>query len=172
MAPFIDSDDVVVRDGQMWLEVELPSELLFSSGRADLSDAAAPVVATMAAALRGVETPIRVEGFTDNVPVSGGRFASNWQLSAARAAALVERFAAGGIDPEILSAIGYGEFHPVADNIDADGRRSNRRVVVAIAKHESVAGGAPVTEVNVQEELLPPQTLQRVTKLPDAIGIL
>jgi len=172
MAPFIDSKDVIVRDGQMWLEVELPSELLFASGRDEISAAAKPVIDTMAASLRGVETPIRVEGFTDNVPISGGRFSSNWQLSAARAAALVERFTGAGIDPEIISAIGYGEFHPVADNNDPNGRRANRRVVVAVAKHESVAGGAPVAEVNLPAESVPAQTLQRVTKLPDALGIL
>jgi len=172
MAPLIEGTDVIVRDGQLWLEVELPSELLFASGRADLNPGAAPIVNSMASALRGVKTPIRVEGFTDNVPLRGGRFGSNWQLSAARAAALVDRFTGAGIDPQVMSAIGFGEFHPVAINDDAQGRRKNRRVVVAIAKHESVAAGGPVGRANVRAESLPPQTLRRVTKLPEAIGIL
>jgi len=172
LAPFIEDESVVVRDGQVWLEVELPSELLFSSGRAELNDKAGPVIETMASALRGVETPIRVEGFTDNVPITGGRYGSNWQLSAARSAALVDRFAGSGIDPVIMSAIGYGEFHPVADNTDADGRRANRRVVVAVAKHESVSGGSPVTEVNTRAEVVPAQTLQRITQLPESLDIL
>jgi chemotaxis protein MotB len=172
LAPFIEDESVVVRDGQMWLVVELPSELLFASGRAELTDAAAPVIATMGAALRGVETPIRVEGFTDNVPLNGGRYGSNWGLSAARAAALVDRFAATGIDPAIMSAIGYGEFHPVADNSEPDGRRANRRVVVAVAKHESVDGGQPVADAVNRVESLPAQTLQRITELPEALDIL
>ncbi len=172
LAPFIEDESVVVRDGQMWLVVELPSELLFASGRAELTDAAAPVIATMGAALRGVETPIRVEGFTDNVPLDGGRYGSNWGLSAARAAALVDRFAATGIDPAIMSAIGYGEFHPVADNSEPDGRRANRRVVVAVAKHESVDGGQPVADAVNRVESLPAQTLQRITELPEALDIL
>ena len=172
LAPFIEDESVVVRDGQMWLVVELPSELLFASGRAELTDAAAPVIATMGAALRGVETPIRVEGFTDNVPLNGGRYGSNWGLSAARAAALVDRFAATGIDPAIMSAIGYGEFHPVADNSEPDGRRANRRVVVAVAKHESVDGGQPVADAANRVESLPAQTLQRITELPEALDIL
>ncbi len=172
LAPFIDDETVVVRDGQKWLVVELPSELLFASGRAELTEAAGPVIATMGAALRGVETPIRVEGFTDNVPVNGGRYGSNWGLSAARSAALVDRFTATGIDPANLSAIGYGEFHPVADNSEPDGRRANRRVVVAVAKHESVDGGKPVAGVNNTVESLPAQTLQRITELPEALDIL
>lgn len=172
VSPFIESDDVVVRDGQLWLEVELPSELLFASGRASISEDADSVINTMAGALRGVSTPIRVEGFTDNVPISGGRFGSNWQLSAARAASLVERFTRSGVNPEVISAIGYGEFHPIAENNSADGRRANRRVVVAIAKHDSVAGGAPVTEVNVRAAAAVAQTLQRITQLPEPLGIL
>ena len=172
LAPFIEDESVIVRDGQMWLVVELPSELLFASGRAELTDAAGPVIATMGVALRGVDTPIRVEGFTDNVPVNGGRYGSNWGLSAARSAALVDRFAATGIDPGIMSAIGYGEFHPVADNSEPDGRRANRRVVVAVAKHESVEGGKPVAGANNTVESLPAQTLQRITELPEALGIL
>jgi chemotaxis protein MotB len=172
MAPFIEDTDVIVRDGQLWLEVELPSELLFATGRADLNASAPPFVNRMAAALRGVETPIRVEGFTDNVPMRGGRFGSNWQLSAARAAALVDRFTDSGIDPTVMSAIGFGEFHPIADNASEQGRRKNRRVVVAIAKHATVAAGGPVADVNPGAESLSLQTLRRVTKLPDPLGIL
>jgi chemotaxis protein MotB len=94
-------------------------------------------------------------------------------LSAARAAALVDRFAATGIDPKLMSAIGFGEFHPVADNATEEGRRKNRRVVVAVAKYETVASGGPVADdVVMREEALPTRTLRRVTRLPGAIGIL
>lgn len=172
MAPLIEDTDVKVRDGQLWLEVELPSELLFASGRAEVNADATPVVNRMAAALRGVGTPIRVEGFTDNVPVRGGRFGSNWQLSAARAAALVDRFATAGLNPELMSAIGFGEFHPIAQNTSEQGRRKNRRVVVAVAKHETVGSTGPVAKAAAREEVLPAQTLRRVTTLPGAIGIL
>ena len=172
IAPFLDDADVTVRDGEMWVEVELPSELLFASGRAELSAAAPPFVQRMATALRGIETPIRVEGLTDNVPLRGGRFGSNWQLSAARAAALVDRFTTDGIDPTVMSAIGFGEFHPIASNDSEQGRRRNRRVVVAIAKHSMLALGGPVPEANSGAERLTPQTLQRVTRLPDPLGIL
>ncbi len=172
MAPFIEDTDVIVRDGRLWLEVELPSELLFASGRAEINRRADPVIKRMTAVLGGVTTPIRVEGFTDNVPLRGGRFGSNWQLSAARAAALVDRFTDAGIDPELMSAIGFGEFHPLADNGDEAGRRKNRRVVVAVAKYETVGTGGPVANSEVREESLRPQTLRRVTTLPGAIGIL
>lgn len=172
MDPLVKDTDVVVRDGQQWLQVELPSELLFASGQADLNRHAEPVLNRMARALYGVATPIRVEGFTDNVPINGGRFSSNWQLSAARAAAVVNQFASGGIDPKLLSAIGFGEFHPIAENDSDQGRTKNRRVVVAIAKHDSVGLGGPVASATQRVESVPTRTLQRVTRLPGALGVL
>jgi chemotaxis protein MotB len=170
MSPLID-DSVIVRDGRSWLEVELPSELLFSSGYARLSDEAEPIMSRLAQAMNGVVTPIRVEGFTDNVPMNGTRFASNWALSAARAAAVVDRFSRGGIDPELLSAVGFGEYHPRASNDDPVGRTKNRRVVVAIAKHKSVGLGGPVGGPEAQDRIQPTR-LQRITELPGALGIL
>ncbi len=172
LAPLLAGSAVILRDGPQWLEVDLPSELLFASGRADLSLQAAPILNSLARALRGVKTPIHVEGFTDNVPLTGGRFGSNWQLSAARAAAVVDRFSGSGIDPKLLSAIGFGEFHPVAENDSEQGRNKNRRVVVAIAKHRSVVVGGPVAEMQMHVESVPSRTLQRVTRLPSSLGIL
>ena len=172
LAPLLDKQDVKLRDGKLWLEVELPSELLFQSGRAQVSRAAQPLITRMAAALHGVKTPIRVEGFTDDRPINSAQFGSNWQLSAARAAAVVDRFAADGIDPLQLSAIGFGEYHPVADNATQSGRQQNRRVVVAIAKHDSVGSGGPVASMSNDADVLAAPNLHRVTRLPGAIGIL
>ena len=75
---------------------------------------------------------MRVEGFTDNVPINNFAFLSNWELSAARAASVVHLFTRLGIDPKRLAAIGYGEFRPLASNDTADGRARNRRVVLVI----------------------------------------
>ncbi|MFT4562075.1 MAG: chemotaxis protein MotB [Gammaproteobacteria bacterium] len=171
IAPLIDDERVIVRDGQSWLQVELPSKLLFSSGHARLSDEAQPLLVRLAQAMNDVSTPIRVEGFTDNVPMSGNRFASNWELSAARAAAVVDRFSRSGVDPELLSAVGFGEFHPRASNENSAGRTKNRRVVVAIAKHKSVGLGASVGEPQAQDRVQPTDLL-RITDLPGGLGIL
>jgi len=73
---------------------------------------------------------IRIEGHTDNVPIRTARFPSNWELSAARAVAVLRYLYTSGVDPARLSAVGYGEFRPIASNETDAGRRENRRIVV------------------------------------------
>lgn len=76
---------------------------------------------------------IRVEGHTDNWPIRGGRYASNWELSSARALEVVKYLSAiSGIDEGKFSALGYGEFRPIASNESAEGRSKNRRVEIFI----------------------------------------
>ncbi|MDR1560313.1 MAG: OmpA family protein, partial [Clostridiales bacterium] len=74
-----------------------------------------------------------VEGHTDNIPISTAQFASNWELSAARATTVVRLLVdMAGIPPEKMSAVGYGEYKPVADNSTAEGRGKNRRVDIIL----------------------------------------
>ena len=171
--PLIDLEGVKVRDGQQWLEVELPNELLFASGATQLSPQALPVLQRMAESLRGVDSAVRVEGFTDNVPIRGGVISSNWQLSAVRAAAVVEQFTRTGLDPLQMSAVGYGEFYPVNDNTTDAGRAENRRVVIAIAKHDDLVGGKPISRdlTTNKDQGLELTALKRITKLPGYLGI-
>ena len=171
--PLIDLEGVNVRDGQQWLEVELPNELLFASGATQLSPQALPVLQRMAESLRGVDSAVRVEGFTDNVPIRGGAISSNWQLSAVRAAAVVEQFTRTGLDPLQMSAVGYGEFYPVTDNTTDAGRAQNRRVVIAIAKHDDLVGGKPISRdlTTNKDQGLELTALKRITKLPGYLGI-
>jgi chemotaxis protein MotB len=76
---------------------------------------------------------LRIEGHTDNIPIHTRRFASNWELSTARATEVVRLLIMRyDFSPDRLSAAGYGEFHPVADNATLDGRQSNRRVDVVV----------------------------------------
>ena len=171
--PLIELEGVNVRDGQQWLEVELPNELLFGSGATQLSQQALPVLQRMAESLRGVDSAVRVEGFTDNVPIRGGVISSNWQLSAVRAAAVVEQFTRTGLDPLQMSAVGYGEFYPVTDNTSEEGRAKNRRVVIAIAKHDDLVGGKPISRdlAGNKAQGLELTSLKRITKLPGSLGI-
>jgi chemotaxis protein MotB len=170
LAPFGEQGDVKVRETSDWLEVELGSEVLFGSGSAALNPGALPMIDKLAAVIADMGYPARIEGFTDNVPLAGGPFGSNWGLSAARAASIAERLAAARVAPDKLSATGYGEFRPVADNATEEGRRRNRRVVVAIAKREGVtvpAGEAAADAESLPEETLQtPAGLQRVRELP------
>lgn len=163
-------DDVKVRETRDWIEIQLGSELLFASGSAKLDPAAATPLAKIAAVVADMGRPVRVEGFTDNVAMTGGIFSSNWALSAARAATIAERLAAGRLPPRLLAATGYGEHRPIADNQTPEGRRQNRRVVIAVAKTDqvSLAAAASVSEQPTAEAAKPEaaQTLQRVSQLP------
>ena len=76
---------------------------------------------------------VRVEGHTDNRPISNSRFRSNWELSTARAMVVLRKLASEGVPAERLSAAGYGEFRPVASNAAEDGRKQNRRVDLVVA---------------------------------------
>ena len=130
----VEQQKITVRGNEEWLEVELKSSLLFSSGDATLSTPALELLGSIADILKGQTSPVRVEGFTDNIPINTPQFPSNWELSASRASAVVQLFIEEGMDPSRLAAIGYGEHQPVADNVDKEGRAANRRVVLMISK--------------------------------------
>ncbi len=130
----LDEKLVTVRGNEEWLEVELKSSLLFGSGDARLSPAALELLGGIAAILQGQGNPVRVEGFTDNMPINTVLFPSNWELSTARASAVVQLFIEEGLDPARFAAIGYGEHQPISDNDTDEGRAKNRRVVLMISK--------------------------------------
>lgn len=130
----IDSGQISLRGNEMWLEIELSSSLLFPSAGAIPNDNAFNLIEKIAKILAPYKNPIRVEGFTDNQPMSSAMYPTNWELSAARAASIVRLLAINGLDPGRLSAVGRGEFQPVADNNTAGGRARNRRVVLAISR--------------------------------------
>ena len=89
----VDLDLVAIRRHEFWLEVEVRTDILFASGVATLSDNAIPALDALAATLAKYPNPVRVEGHTDNQPINTRYYPSNWELSAARAASVVHRFA-------------------------------------------------------------------------------
>ncbi len=138
LSTYIDRELVDVAQGDAWVEVEVRSSLLFTSGSARLSREAVSVLKTIAAILQPLSNPIHVEGFTDNVPIDTFAYPSNWELSAARAASVVHLFSRLGIDPKRMAATGYAEFRPIAENDTEAGRNKNRRVVLVIlAGHDT-----------------------------------
>ncbi len=128
----IDDKLVKLKKNDLWIEIEIKSSILFSSGKASLQAKARPVLRDIAKVLGDFDNQIQVEGFTDNVPIDTDNFHSNWELSAARAANVVHLFSRAGINPSRLSAVGYGEFKPIADNNTAKGRQANRRVKIIV----------------------------------------
>jgi len=121
-------------DGEVLLR--LAEAGIFGSGAAELQGDALPVLEAVAARLvEWPEASIRVEGHTDDVPVQGGLYGSNWALSAARATTVVtafqERF---GVAPGRLAIAGYGEHRPLAGNDSADGRARNLRIDLIVRR--------------------------------------
>lgn len=131
---------VTLETNDRWLALNLPNSLLFSSGDAEPHYDAFDVIRKIASVLRDRDNAVKVEGFTDNQPISTSRFPSNWELSSARAAAVVRMLTMEGVEPERLAAVGYGRFQPVARNDTDEGRRRNRRVVLLISRDASVRG--------------------------------
>ena len=138
LQPLIDRKLVVVRHHPDWLEIEIRTDILFPSGVAQLSDPADKVLRNLASILAPFANPLRVEGFTDDVPISTMVYPSNWELSAARAASVARLFAVNGVAADRLGIIGWGEVRPLADNATAEGRNKNRRVVVVVMGNQKV----------------------------------
>ena len=144
LSPLIMAGLVDVQLGDGFVEISIRSDVLFASGAAKLAPEALPAIRMLGAALQAFPNSIRVEGHTDNVPVTGALFPINWELSAARAASVVHLLIESGVDPRRLSVAAFGEFRPVLPNTTADGRNANRRVVLTIVGSEPAAA-APAT---------------------------
>lgn len=150
---------VTLRGNEEWLEIEMKSSLLFDSGDATLSNKALELLGQIAAILREQRKAVRVEGFTDSVPISNSRYPSNWELSSARAAAVVQLFIEEGIRPDRLVAAGYGEFQPIAPNDTPENRARNRRVVLMISRTGDVRPALKVIDPNTKTEPPPAQPI-------------
>ncbi len=142
LEPYINDDLVTVKTNDFWLELEMKSDLLFLSGEAELSQKALPVLRKIAEVLGRMPNMINVEGHTDNVPIDTVEFPSNWDLSAARATSVVRELVKDFLNPKRLAVVGYGEFHPVADNNTEAGRFKNRRVVLVVMSQAFARYGA------------------------------
>ncbi len=169
LQPFVESQLVGIKKHDFWVELEMNSELLFASGKAELSSKALPVLQKVAEVVRGVPNVINVEGYTDDVPISTGIYPSNWDLSSARATSVVKELVKNNIPSTRLSSVGYGEFHPIADNRDEEGRFKNRRVVLVLMSQAFARYGMTDQE-RAKALKLAPQTepSQPVTQEPVA----
>lgn len=133
---WVNRDLVDIRMNGDRIEVNMKARLLFSSGDARLSSGAMGALRQVARSLVNIPNPIQVEGFTDNVPISNRVYQSNWELSAARAASVVQFMSTQGVAPDRLAAVGRGEYQPIADNDTEKGRAANRRVTLMILGSE------------------------------------
>ena len=123
------------------LIVSLKEAGFFDSGQSSIRSDAYELMNTIAEVMTQYNNPLRLEGHTDNVPISTSQYPSNWELSAARATNglkyLIRHF---DVEPGKISATGYGEFRPIADNATSEGRAKNRRVDLVMLSGEGERG--------------------------------
>ncbi len=189
----------MIKEGKMAGQVEIDKEgmritleeqsqvAFFESGRAELTDQMrlqmdkiAPVLFKLAQ-----KHDIIVEGHTDNIPIATRQYASNWELSTARATSVVKSLLGSKFPPKHLAAVGYGEYHPIVPNDNDINRKKNRRVVFFIkntpypdptgppgpngqAAPKAAAGAAP--EVPAETPALPAGEAPAAPEVPAAAG--
>jgi len=137
MRSALQSKDITISELQGKLEVNILDRVLFDTGKAEMKPEGAEVLMRIANILTNYPNRlIHIVGHTDNIPIragAGAKYPTNWELSTGRALAavryLVEK---ANVDPHRLAAVGYGEYHPVADNSTEEGRARNRRIALVV----------------------------------------
>lgn len=128
-------DNISIIDQERGLVISFKDSLLFGSGSDELTAQARDIITEVGLALTPIPNYIRVEGHTDNLPITTNKFPSNWELSVLRASNVVHVLQNdSGISPDRLSIIGYGEYRSLVPNEDVQSRAANRRVDIVILK--------------------------------------
>lgn len=128
---------VSIKEERRGVIIELQENILFDSGKAEIKKESIPLLEKLSELLKKFANEVLVEGHTDNLPIRSGYYQSNWELSTDRAVKVV-RYLAGqpGLDGSRFSAVGCGEFRPIASNASLEGRQKNRRVNILIVSTE------------------------------------
>lgn len=142
---FIEDRVVDVAANDEWLEISLNGDIGFESGSARLTLAAQQALRSIAEFAAGTGAPITVEGYADSA-TADATSSANWLLSGARAAGVAAALETNGIKRQRLSAVGYGENHPLRSNATPAGRAANRRVVIVLARAGNVARNLNATD--------------------------
>jgi chemotaxis protein MotB len=119
-------------DDKVKLTIEMP--FFFSPGSAVINPRALTALQSLVPPVKDYPHEIIVEGHTDNIPISGGRYPSNWELSVARAVSVIDFFTQRGVTPEKLVAGGYGKYRPIHPNDTREHRALNRRIEITLLK--------------------------------------
>lgn len=137
----ISQGQVTISELKGKLTVNMVDAILFDSGKAEVKPGGLAILQKVIDILKSVnDKAIRIEGHTDNVQISGSlarKYPSNWELSAARAINVTRYLQQEGIDPSMLSAVAYGQFHPVAKNDTDEGRAKNRRIEIILVPKDA-----------------------------------
>jgi chemotaxis protein MotB len=132
----VSADQVQIKQLQNRLQVTMVNSILFPEGGWELNRHGEQSLSKVLPALQGVTgKQIVIAGYTDNLPIEeplARRFPTNWDLAAGRAVSVVRYFEAQGIDPNQLSVVAFGKYHPIASNDTPEGRARNRRIGIVI----------------------------------------
>lgn len=156
-----DAGVVEIAGGALWFTIEIRSALLFEAGDVIPAIEADPIISLIAQRLIPGVNPIHVEGYTDTQPVSSALFPSNWELSAARAAAVVRMLEMNGVSSARMAAVGYGQHKPAYTNRTIEGQQLNRRIVIVVSRDQAVrnsliaTGSSGLSEQTVKTLLMP-----------------
>jgi len=167
LAPEIKRQELALRVHGDGLVISLREVGFFDSGSAQVKAASQPAFERIARILLEREYRVRIEGHTDNVPIHTAHFASNWELSTGRATELVRLLIVKyGFDPARLSAAGYAEYHPIAENDTAGGRQLNRRVdVVVLGTQAEAAAGHRAAKT--EKDSTSPNPAEKAPRTPE-----
>lgn len=130
-------ENVQIQEDRGRVTVRLSDRVLFASGQSELTKNSIVSLEEIGKSLKLVKGDIVVEGHTDNVPIRGGRFHSNWELSAARSFRVIEALSRAGVEQGRMAAWGFGENRPLTSNLDEAGRSKNRRIEIVLINKES-----------------------------------
>jgi len=139
-AEFVNRLQSMIDGGQLTVSIDagrivinLPNNVLFNSGSARLNSDGQKALTQIGDVLKQFsDRRFQIEGHSDNVPIKSARFPSNWELSTARALSVVHLLTEMGVAPENVSAAGFGEFRPRADNETEEGKKLNRRIEIVM----------------------------------------
>ncbi|WP_342429515.1 flagellar motor protein MotB [Neobacillus sp. FSL H8-0543] len=129
-------DMVSLKTTERGIEVSLKDLILFDSGEAKLKGGSYQTLNGLIGLINTVSNPISIEGHTDNVPAYNLIYASNWELSAARAISVLKYFESQQIDANRMQFSGYGEYQPLYPNDSYEHRQANRRVNIIILREK------------------------------------
>ena len=135
LAGLVSAGKVKVRWRRGLLIIELPNQLLFALGKADLSPEGRQMITEVAQHVKGItDRRFLVAGHTDNIPVKkkNSTFKSNWELSLMRASTVLQTMLDAGVPPGTIGAAGFGEHDPVSANDDEASRAQNRRTEIVL----------------------------------------
>lgn len=130
---FKNDENIILLKDTRGIIIRLNDNILFGSAESEIQETSYNTLNKIIDILSKINNPVIIEGHTDSIPIKSGKYSSNWELSTARATSVINYIVASKrINPRRLSAVGYGEYVPIAENTSNSGRIKNRRVDIII----------------------------------------